>query len=43
MMRQQLNEIRRLVAAYDFRARDFLLTAARARGQARERTCRRLA
>jgi hypothetical protein len=40
---QQLDEIRRLIAAYDFRMRDFLLTAPRVRGQARERTRRRLA
>jgi hypothetical protein len=44
MTRQQrLDEIRRLVAAYGFRARDFLLTAPRARGYARERTRRRVA
>jgi hypothetical protein len=41
--RQQLDEIRQLIAAYNFRARDFLLTAPRARGYARERTRRRIA
>jgi hypothetical protein len=41
--RQQLDEIRQLIAAYGFCARDFLLTAPRARGYARERTRRRIA
>ena len=40
---QQLDAIRRLIAAYGFCAKDFLLTAPRARGRGRERTRRRLA
>ncbi len=40
---QQLDEIRRLIAAYGFYAKDFFLTAPRVRGRARERTRRRIA
>jgi hypothetical protein len=40
---QQLDEIRRLIAAYGFCKKDFFLTAPRARGYARERTRRRIA
>jgi hypothetical protein len=40
---RQLDEIRRLIAAYGFRPSDFFLTASHVRGRARERTRRRIA
>jgi hypothetical protein len=44
MTRQQaLDEIRRLIEAHGFCAKDFFLTAPRARGRANERTRQRLA
>jgi hypothetical protein len=40
---QHIKELKRLVAAYGLRPRDFFLTAPRVRGRARERTRRRIA